>query len=127
MQFMTQATVVATKDWEDYDIPLCFLGIQHPDLRFRVVASDQGFEDEMEHLTLHGISFIVRSQKATDFSFELKSVASVFDSDLENIKNVFPQRPVFFRACPDYSKVEFKHYQTNEVYGTRVFEGSKEL
>jgi hypothetical protein len=119
--------VVASEEWQDYDIPISFLGIQYPDLRFRVAAAEQGFEEELEHLTLHGISFVVRSQKNTRFGFELKSLASVFDPSLGLIKSVFPQRPVFFRACPDYSRVAIGDYQTNEALGSRVFSGSKQL
>jgi hypothetical protein len=87
----------------------------------------QGFEEDLEVLTVHGISFVVRSPKATSFSFELKSVSSVFDPSLEHIKKVFPQRPVFFRACPDYAKVAIGDYRTNEGLGGKVFSGSNPL
>lgn len=122
---LTQATVVPTREWQDYDIPICFLGIQHPDLRFHVADGDQGFEEELENLTLQAVSFVVRSHKNAHFDFEVKSLSSVLDPSLERIKTVFPQRPVFFRACADYSRVSIGDYETNEELGSRVFSGSK--
>ena len=98
---------------------------QHPDLRFHVADGDQGFEEELENLTLQAVSFVVRSHKNAHFDFEVKSLSSVLDPSLERIKTVFPQRPVFFRACADYSRVSIGDYETNEELGSRVFSGSK--
>jgi hypothetical protein len=66
---------------------------------------------------------VVRSDKPTDFSFELQSVSTVFEPRLQQVKRVFPQRPVFFRACPDYSQVALRDYRTNEKPGAQAFHG----
>lgn len=78
-------------------------------------------------LDLYGVAFVVRSNLTVPFSFEVQGVYSLFDEGLENIKAVFPQRPVFFKACKDYSKVSIEDYITNEERNPKeIFQGTQD-
>ncbi len=64
--------------------------------------------------------FYVKVRSAVDrhFNFQIRKVSLVYEPDAEDLKRVFPQRPVFFKTPQTYNfrKLSMNDYQTNENF-----------
>lgn len=60
----------------------------------------------------------VRSAVDRHFNFQIRKISLVYEPDAEDLKRVFPQRPVFFKQPPtyDFRKLSMNDYQTNENF-----------
>lgn len=91
-------------------LPLSCLAVLYDDNEY------QGFYTDMSTIYFGPMdfSFVVRSPTTRSFSFQVRKAEVFYDPDLENILNVFPRRPVFFKELESYKNISMSDYETFE-------------
>ena len=109
-------------DWGVYDIHVNFMGFNEYDT-FQVRHAHQGFhqtteDDELPEFPVREVYVKIRSAVDRHYNFQVRKVSLVYEPGADEVKKVFPQRPVFYKKPPtyDYKKLSMNDYVTNENF-----------
>ena len=109
------ATICPTNEWKVFELPLAHWS----KIRAMGANFEKGVEDEDDseaNLTLKSLTIMVRSQKSRPFRFQVASAEIIANEQFSKLHKVFPKRPVFFEALPDYTKATVQDYFTYEEF-----------
>lgn len=67
-------------------------------------------------MSIKDVAIMVRSNVTRYFHFQVRKVSILHEPGVVNIKNVFPNRPVFYLTLPNYDRSDFSmsDYMTQE-------------
>lgn len=109
------ATLCPTNEWKVFELPLSHCS----KIRAMGANFDKGSDEEDDpeaNLILKSLTLMVRSQKSRPFRFQVASIEIIANEQFKKLHKVFPKRPVFFEALPDYSKATVQDYFTYEEF-----------
>ena len=119
------ATVCPTFEWRVFELPFSHWS----KIRAAGTSIHEGIYDHEEEefkFVFRSLTWMVRSQKSRPFKFQVAAAEFIYNPDFKTLHKVFPKRPVFFEALPDYSKASVQDYFTYEEFFAYKLKRQKE-